>query len=33
MTQPVGFEDKVAFVWRVADKLRGNFTPARVRVR
>ena len=27
MTQPVGFEDKVAFVWRVADKLRGNFRP------
>ena len=22
---PVGFEDKVGFVWRVADKLRGTF--------
>lgn len=22
---PVGFENKVAFVWRVADKLRGTF--------
>ena len=22
---PVGFEDKVAFVWKVADKLRGTF--------
>ena len=31
MTQPVGFEDKVAFVWRVADKLRGHFNAARVR--
>ncbi len=25
MTQPTGFEDKVAFVWKVADKLRGHF--------
>lgn len=24
---PVGFEDKVAFVWKVADKLRGTFKP------
>ncbi len=24
---PTGFEDKVAFVWRVADKLRGHFKP------
>jgi len=22
---PVGFENKVAFVWKVADKLRGTF--------
>ena len=22
---PVGFQDKVAFVWKVADKLRGTF--------
>jgi hypothetical protein len=22
---PIGFEDKVAFVWKVADKLRGTF--------
>ncbi|MCU0277451.1 MAG: type I restriction-modification system subunit M [Candidatus Nanopelagicales bacterium] len=27
MSQPRGFEDKVAFVWRVADKLRGHFKP------
>jgi type I restriction enzyme M protein len=27
VSQPQGFEDKVAFVWRVADKLRGNFRP------
>lgn len=27
MSQPVGFQDKVAFVWRVADKLRGHFKP------
>ena len=27
MSQPVGFGDKVAFVWRVADKLRGHFKP------
>ncbi|MDF9874889.1 type I restriction-modification system subunit M [Cellulosimicrobium cellulans] len=25
MSQPLGFQDKVAFVWKVADKLRGNF--------
>lgn len=25
MAQPQGFEDKVAFVWKVADKLRGHF--------
>lgn len=24
---PVGFENKVAFVWKVADKLRGTFKP------
>jgi type I restriction enzyme M protein len=23
---PEGFSDKVAFVWKVADKLRGHFT-------
>lgn len=27
MSAPHGFEDKVAFVWKVADKLRGNFRP------
>ncbi|MGB7979867.1 MAG: class I SAM-dependent DNA methyltransferase [Candidatus Nanopelagicales bacterium] len=27
MSQPKGFEDKVVFVWRVADKLRGHFKP------
>ncbi len=27
MSQPRGFEDKVAFVWRVADRLRGHFKP------
>ncbi|TXH39603.1 MAG: SAM-dependent DNA methyltransferase [Actinobacteria bacterium] len=27
MSQPHGFGDKVAFVWRVADKLRGTFRP------
>ncbi|NEB06850.1 type I restriction-modification system subunit M N-terminal domain-containing protein, partial [Streptomyces sp. SID13726] len=25
MSQPLGFQDKVAFVWKVADKLRGSF--------
>jgi type I restriction enzyme M protein len=25
VTQPAGFQDKVAFVWKVADKLRGHF--------
>ena len=25
MDDPVGFQDKVAFVWKVADKLRGTF--------
>ena len=25
MSQPVGFDDKVSFVWKVADKLRGHF--------
>ncbi len=25
--QPEGFQDKVAFVWKVADKLRGHFKP------
>lgn len=27
MTTPAGFDDKVAFVWKVADKLRGNLRP------
>ena len=27
MAQPDGFSDKVAFVWKVADKLRGHFKP------
>jgi type I restriction enzyme M protein len=27
VTTPAGFEDKVAFVWKVADKLRGNLRP------
>ena len=27
MAAPEGFSDKVAFVWKVADKLRGHFTP------
>jgi type I restriction enzyme M protein len=27
VSQPAGFADKVAFVWKVADKLRGNFKP------
>lgn len=27
MVQPAGFGDKVAFVWKVADKLRGSFRP------
>ena len=27
VAQPEGFSDKVAFVWRVADKLRGHFKP------
>lgn len=26
-SQPTGFGDKVAFVWKVADKLRGHFKP------
>ena len=26
-SQPAGFADKVAFVWKVADKLRGHFKP------
>lgn len=26
-SQPAGFSDKVAFVWKVADKLRGHFKP------
>ena len=25
MSQPQGFQDKVAFIWKVADKLRGSF--------
>ena len=27
MAAPERFSDKVAFVWKVADKLRGHFTP------
>ena len=27
MEGPDGFSDKVAFVWKVADKLRGHFKP------
>ncbi|MBI3686096.1 MAG: SAM-dependent DNA methyltransferase [Actinobacteria bacterium] len=27
MSVPAGFSDKVAFVWKVADKLRGHFKP------
>jgi type I restriction enzyme M protein len=27
MAAPEGFTDKVTFVWKVADKLRGHFTP------
>ena len=27
MAAPEGFTDKVAFVWKVADTLRGHFTP------
>ena len=27
MAMPTGFDDKVAVVWRVADKLRGHFKP------
>jgi type I restriction enzyme M protein len=27
MAAPEGLSDKVAFVWKVADKLRGYFTP------
>lgn len=27
VSQPQGFEDKVSFVWKVADKLRGHFKP------
>ncbi|WP_426592606.1 type I restriction-modification system subunit M [Cellulomonas sp. McL0617] len=27
MSQPQGFQDKVAFIWKVADKLRGSFKP------
>ena len=27
MAAPEGFRDKVTFVWKVADKLRGHFTP------
>jgi len=27
MSQPVGFQDKVNFIWQVADLLRGNFRP------
>ena len=26
-SQPEGFSDKVAFVWKVADMLRGHFKP------
>ena len=27
MAAPEGFSDKVASVWKVADKLRGHFNP------
>ena len=27
MAAPEGFTDKVAFVWKIADKLRGHFKP------
>ena len=27
VSQPKGFKDEVAFVWKVADKLRGHFKP------
>ena len=27
MAAPEGFSDKVAFVWKVADKVRGHFKP------
>jgi hypothetical protein len=27
MAAPEGFSDKVVFVWKVADKLRGHFKP------
>ena len=27
MAAPEGFSDKVAFVWKIADKLRGHFQP------
>jgi hypothetical protein len=27
MATPAGFENKVAFVWKIADKLRGNLKP------
>ena len=27
MSTPAGFENKVAFIWKIADKLRGNFRP------
>ena len=27
MAAPEGFSDKVAFVWKVAEKLRGHFKP------
>ena len=30
MAAPEGFSDKVAFVWKVADKLRGHFKPHEV---
>ena len=27
MAAPEGFSDKVAFMWKVADNVRGHFTP------
>ena len=27
MAAPEGFSDELAFVWKVADKLRGHFKP------
>jgi hypothetical protein len=29
MATPAGFENKVAFIWKIADKLRGYLKPGR----